>query len=68
MFESMKYAGLGITLGGLIFAAGKQSEKIDDLFVKAYAAEAEHKTVSSVIFDMHGKVCAIESDVKRLLK
>ena len=64
----LKYAGLAVTLGGLIFSAGRQSERIDELFTKAHAAEVEHKDVKDVIYDMHGKICAIENDVKRLLK
>lgn len=66
--EAMKYAGLAVTLGGLIFSAGKQSEKIDELFSKTHAAELERKDVKEVIYDMHGRVCAMEVDIKRLLK
>ena len=68
MHDAMKYAGLAVTLGGLIFSAGRQSEKIDELFTKAHAAELERKDVKEVMYDMHGKICAIETDVKRLLK
>jgi len=68
MAELVKYAGLAATLGGLIFAAGRQSERIEELFTKAHAAEVERKDVKEVIYDMHGRICAIENDVKRLLK
>jgi hypothetical protein len=68
MAEMMKYASLAVTIGGLIFQAGRQSERIDELFTKAYAAETERKDVKEVIYDMHGRICAIENDVKRLLK
>ena len=68
MAEPLKYAGLAVTISGLIFQAGRQSERIDELFTKAHAAEIERKDVKEVIYDMHGRICAIESDVKRLLK
>ncbi len=68
MAELLKYAGLAVTISGLIFQAGRQSERIDELFTKAHAAEIERKDVKEVIYDMHGRICAIESDVKRLLK
>lgn len=68
MAEMMKYAGLVATIGGLVFQAGRQSERIDELFTKAHAAEIERKDVKEIIYDMHGRICAIENDVKRLLK
>ena len=68
MAEMLKYGGLAVTIGGLIFAAGRQSERIDELFMRAHAAEIERKDVKEVIYDMHGRICAIENDVKRLLK
>ncbi len=68
MAEIMKYAGLVVTISGLIFAAGRQSERIDELFTKSYAAEIERKDIKEVMYDMHGRVCTIENDVKRLLK
>jgi ribosomal protein L12E/L44/L45/RPP1/RPP2 len=68
MAELLKYAGLAVTISGLIFQAGRQSERIDELFTKAHAAELERKDVKEVIYDMHGRICAIENDVKRLLK
>ena len=68
MAEMMKYAGLAVTISGLIFQAGRQSERIDELFTRAHAAEIERKDVKEIIYDMHGRICAIENDVKRLLK
>jgi len=68
MKDALKYTGIATALTGLIFSAGKQSERIDELFTKAHAAELERKDVKEVIYDMHGKVCAIETDLKRLLK
>ena len=68
MKDAMKYTGLVTALGGLVFTAGRQSERIDELFIRAHAAELERKDVKEVIYDMHGKICAIESDMKRLFK
>ena len=68
MQDLAKVVGLAVTLGGLVFSAGRQSEKIDDLFTKAEAAALERQDVKSMLYDMHGKICAIESDIKRLLK
>ena len=68
MKDALKYTGIATALAGLIFSAGKQSERIEELFTKAHVAELERKDVKEVIYDMHGKVCAIETDLKRLLK
>ena len=68
MIYIAKFLGLGMAVGGLVFTAGKQSEKIDELFTKANMASVERKDIHDVIYDMHGKVCAIERDIQRLLK
>jgi len=68
MLNVMKYTGLGVTIGGLVFAAGRQSERIDELFTRAHTAELERRDVREIMYDMHGKICAIESDIKRLFK
>lgn len=68
MLNVMKYTSLGVTLGGLVFAAGRQSERIDELFTRADTAESERKEVREIMYDMHGKICAIETDIKRLFK
>ena len=68
MIDIAKFLGLGMAVGGLVFTAGQQSEKIDELFTKAHMASIERKDIHDVIYDMHGKVCAIERDIQRLLK
>lgn len=68
MIDIAKFVGFGIAIGGLVFNAGKQSEKIDELFTKAHMSAAETKDIHDVIYDMHGKVCAIERDIQRLIK
>ena len=53
----------GATVGSIIFHLGKESNRMDELFSKAYAAEAERKDIRDVIFDIHGKVTGMEKDV-----
>ena len=55
-----------IPVAALIFQAGKQSEKLDELFTKAYAQETEIKSTSSILQDIHIKVCIVEKDVKNM--
>lgn len=54
------------SIGGLVFYAGIQSNKIDELFQKAYAQEKEQKSTYSLIYEIHGKVCGIEQDLKHI--
>ena len=51
----------------LIFQAGIQSEKIEDLFKKSYAQEIEQKGIREILYDMNGKLHSIEQDIKYLL-
>ena len=53
---------------GLVFAAGTQVNRIDDLFVKASAQEAEQKHTGEVILEIHKKVTRIETIVDERLK
>ena len=53
---------------GLVFAAGTQVNRIDDLFVKAAAQEAEQKHTGEVILEIHKKVTRIETIVDERLK
>jgi len=54
------------TLGSFAFFTGTQYNRIDQLFVKAHAAEQEQKGIKDVIYDIHGKVCGIESDLHNI--
>ena len=47
-----------------VFFAGYQVNRIDELFTKAYASEAEQTATRDVIYDIHGKVTSIEKDIK----
>ena len=52
------------TVGTIIFHMGRESNRIDELFTKAHAAEGERKDTRDVIFDIHGKVTGMEKDVQ----
>jgi len=47
-----------------VFFAGYQVNRIDELFTKAHASEAEHTGTRELIYDIHGKVTSIEKDIK----
>ena len=47
-----------------VFFAGYQVNRIDELFTKAQASEAEHLGTREIIYDIHGKVTSIEKDLK----
>lgn len=68
MMEAFKRYGSSIatslSLGSLIFISGRESNRLDEVISKAHAAEAERKNIKDVIFDMHGRVCSMEQDVK----
>jgi len=68
MSELIKFLPMAIPVGALIFQAGSQSEKLDDLFKKAYATEAEQKGIRDLMYEMNGKLCIIEQDVKHIQK
>jgi hypothetical protein len=53
----------GATVGSIIFHLGRESNRIDELFSKAYAAENERKDMRDIVFDIHGKVTGMEKDV-----
>ena len=57
-----------IPVAGLVFQAGRQSEKLDELFSKTYALESEHKGTRDLLYDIHGKVCAVEQEIHNLNK
>jgi len=68
MSEIVKFIPMIIPIGALIFQAGSQSEKLDDLFKKVYANEIEQKSTRELLYDMNGKLCTIEQDIKHIQK
>ena len=57
-----------IPVAGLVFQAGRQSEKLEEVFSKTYALEAEQKSSRDILFDIHGKVCTVEQEIRNLNK
>ena len=57
-----------IPVAGLIFQAGRQSERLEDLISKTYALETEHKGTREVLYDIHGRVCAMEQELHSISK
>lgn len=57
-----------IPVAGLIFQAGRQAERVDELFARAYASENEQKGTRDLLYDIHGKVCAVEQEVRAIAK
>ena len=37
---------------------------LDEVISKAHAAEAERQKIQDVVFDMHGRICSMEQDIK----
>tara|TARA_R110002072_G_scaffold226172_2_gene383157 strand:+ start:3278 stop:3493 length:216 start_codon:yes stop_codon:yes gene_type:complete len=66
MNKNSVIAGYGASMVGLVFYAGQQSQRIDELFSKAHASSIEHNSIRDIIFDMHGKVCSIEEKINVL--
>lgn len=68
MLEILKHYGsviaTSMSVGSLIFVSGRESSRIDEVIRKVHAAESERKDIKDVIFDMHGRVCSIEQDIK----
>lgn len=58
----------GLALGALVYQAGRHSETIESLGIRVSQAENRARDHDSVIFDIHGKVCSIEKDIKHLVK
>lgn len=56
------------TIGSLIFHAGTQANKIDELFSKAHAAEGERKESREILYDIHGKISGMEKDIEYIKK
>lgn len=68
IMEAFKRYGSSIatslSVGSLIFVSGRESNRLDEVINKAHAAEAERKNIQDVVFDMHGRICSMEQDIK----
>jgi len=63
----LKMIPLVIPIGGLIFQAGKQSEKLNDLYTKMDVQTIEQKGIREILHEMDNKLCVIEHDIKHML-
>lgn len=52
------------SIGSLVFFAGQQATRIDELFRKAHLADNERRASKEILYDIHGKVSAIEKDIQ----
>jgi len=57
-----------LTCGSLVFQAGRESSRVDELFTKAYAADIERKSINELLYEIHGKVSGIERDIHYIKK
>jgi hypothetical protein len=65
--ELLKMIPMAVPVFALIFQAGKQSEKIDDLFSRMDKQVEEQKSTREILYDIDHKITVIEQDVKHLL-
>lgn len=65
--EYSKVISTGIALGALTYQAGKQSEKIENILVRTVNAETKIEKQDSILYDIHGRICSIEKDIKNIL-
>jgi hypothetical protein len=64
--EIIKMLAPMVPFGVLVFQAGMQAERLDDLFTKTQMLESEQKSSRDLLYDIHGKVCTVEQDVKNI--
>jgi hypothetical protein len=63
----LKMVPLSVPIIGLIFQAGKQSEKLDDLYARMDIQVAEQKSTREILYGIENKLTAIEQDIKHIL-
>jgi hypothetical protein len=65
--ELIKMVPLAIPMFALIFHAGKQSEKIDDLYTRMDIQNAEQKSTREILHGIENRLTVIEQDIKHIL-
>ena len=55
-----------LPLASVVFFAGYQVNRIDELFTKVHASERDTTETRDVILDIHGRVCGIEQHIKNI--
>lgn len=56
----------GIALGALTFQAGRHSETIQNTVATVATMEQRVSKQDDVLYEIHGKVCGIEKDIKHI--
>ena len=67
MRELFKMLPMAVPVFALIFHAGKQSEKVEDLYVRMESQVIEQKSTREILHTIEHKLTIIEQDVKHLL-
>ena len=67
MKDILKTISIALPVCGLIFQAGRQSEKLDDLYTKMDIQVVEQKSIREILHSMDNKLCVIEQDIKHIL-
>ena len=57
----------GMALGALTYQAGRTGETIESLGMRIAQAEHRYREHDNLLFNIHGKICSVEKDVKHLL-
>ena len=65
--ELIKMVPLAIPMFALIFHAGKQSEKIDDLYTRMDIQNTEQKSTREILHGIENRLTVIEQDIKHIL-
>ena len=55
-----------LPIAALVFQAGSQSQRLSEVINTAHMLEAENKGTKEMLYDIHGKLCTIESDIKNI--
>ena len=65
--EIIKVVSLALPICGLVFHAGKQSEKVDDLYARMDIQTSEQKSSREILYTIENKLTVIEQDIKHIL-
>ena len=65
--ELIKMVPLAVPVFALIFHAGKQSEKMDELFTRMDMTSVEQKSTREILYGIETKLTIIEQDIKHIL-
>lgn len=61
-----KSVSYSVILGSVMWA-GIQSQRIEELFTKAHASKETQDKHGEILYDIHGKVCKIETRLDDLI-